>query len=173
MHACICRNPAHAAYPPVSCVQLCCSLVGGPDLGRSQQPAAQEHRSRSERQARTAHASTSRVAGSDSDSEASSDPLEEDEEDSARGELAHGGESEPSSISDDEDLSESEDVLKYTGKVAVRSGYISTRAQLMDGCTYRGALKKKYKNKQGHLVQYRQADMEYDMRNGFLAVEGR
>ena len=106
------------------------------------------------------------------------DVLDEDEEEAARDELAHGsddgsenGGKPPSSISEDEGLTDGEDVLKYTGKVAARSVYISERARHVDGCTYAEALKKKYRNKQGQLIPYRQVDLEYDVRNGFLMVQ--
>ena len=124
------------------------------------------------------YASTERAASlCESDPPSDGDVLEEDEEGAARGELAHGasdgnesGDEAPSSISDDGDLSDGMDVLKYTGKVAARSVYISNRACSVDGCTYAEALKKKYRNKQGQLVPYRQADIEYDVRGGFLDV---
>ena len=60
--------------------------------------------------------------------------------------------------------------LGYTGKKSASAPYISNRASKVHGKTYAEALKVRYTNRAGKLVQYKKADLEYDMRNGYLAV---
>lgn len=61
--------------------------------------------------------------------------------------------------------------LRYTGKRSASAPYISNRASMVHGKTYAQAIEVQYTNSAGKLVQYKRADLQYDINTGYLDTE--